>query len=364
MSHAEQPQPLQSSPAFQDEELLYSCLTCRHTRTRVGRDLGCLGAEVVAYDMANAAELEVVNVSALSSEVTVVLEVERRSVGFVPVDRAVLAAGTKSVVRVPVSLVESQPTSTRFGPNVRFAVLVTGVLYGTSRVGAATLALSDLVRHPTCTLLIQDEGTGLPVTSGSPPVPCELTVGVAASTLPAGWPRPSPPVYEGKRYPRHVFMMSRGTRGDVQPFVALAVGMATRRGWMVTVCTELRWRDFVLEHAEKVERGVVRFLPCGGDTELETSGWLYAQVMSTTSDTLQTVMKGASEWNFFPSTPVLAHQVCVRSRACVQRRRMSARVRARTHCHINALPRRAADAPRSRARTRCRANRRASTRSI
>ena len=30
-------------------------------------------------------------------------------------------------------------------------------------------------------------------------------------------------------------MMTRGTRGDVQPFVALARGLAEGLGWMVTV---------------------------------------------------------------------------------------------------------------------------------
>ena len=30
-----------------------------------------------------------------------------------------------------------------------------------------------------------------------------------------------------------VFMMTRGTRGDVQPFVALARGLAEELGWLV-----------------------------------------------------------------------------------------------------------------------------------
>ena len=45
-----------------------------------------------------------------------------------------------------------------------------------------------------------------------------------------------------KAYPVHVFMMSRGTRGDVQPYVALARGMASLRGWLITLCTEESWR--------------------------------------------------------------------------------------------------------------------------
>ena len=40
-----------------------------------------------------------------------------------------------------------------------------------------------------------------------------------------------------------VFMMTRGTRGDVQPFVALARGLAEELGWLATwqVTTVFRW---------------------------------------------------------------------------------------------------------------------------
>jgi hypothetical protein len=43
----------------------------------------------------------------------------------------------------------------------------------------------------------------------------------------------------------HVMLMTRGTRGDVQPFVALARGLCEREGAIVTIVTELRWKQFV-----------------------------------------------------------------------------------------------------------------------
>ena len=58
-------------------------------------------------------------------------------------------------------------------------------------------------------------------------------------------------------FDKHVMIISRGTRGDVQPFVALARGMANQLNWKVTICTELRlivlfFFFFVLKIVEKL----------------------------------------------------------------------------------------------------------------
>ena len=47
---------------------------------------------------------------------------------------------------------------------------------------------------------------------------------------------------------------------DVDP--ALAVGMAAKHGWLVTLCTELHWRDFVLKHAADVPATSHATVPC------------------------------------------------------------------------------------------------------
>jgi hypothetical protein len=44
-------------------------------------------------------------------------------------------------------------------------------------------------------------------------------------------------------YPKHVMMMTRGTRGDVQPFIALARGLAQLHGWLVTIVTEMNMKE-------------------------------------------------------------------------------------------------------------------------
>ena len=151
-------------------------------------------------------------------------------------------------------------------------------------VGEATLTLKELLEQTEHTLLIQNRrGDGV-LRWGSPPVPCELHVAVAAETRPASWPVPLslPPGVESCS--RHIFMMSRGTRGDVQPFVALARGMASLLGWRITICTELNWKGFVLGKCADVGDGVVSFLPSGGDTELQTSGWLEQMAMSSKTE--------------------------------------------------------------------------------
>lgn len=133
------------------------------------------------------------------------------------------------------------------GPTLKLSVCAFG-LFGASTIGTATCTLGELLAHPSITLLVQN-AAGLPVVAGdAPPIPCELTITPDPGSLPTkSWPWPTPPPYEGRSFPKHVFLMTRGTRGDVQPFVALAVGMATRCGWLVTLCTELAWKGFVLQ---------------------------------------------------------------------------------------------------------------------
>ena len=65
-----------------------------------------------------------------------------------------------------------------------------------------------------------------------------------AGCLAITWQLGSPPVLEREhRAPRErhdVVIMIVGSRGDVQPFVALARGLAALRGWLVTIRTARR----------------------------------------------------------------------------------------------------------------------------
>ena len=85
-------------------------------------------------------------------------------------------------------------------------------------------------------------------------------------------------------FPRHVFMMTRGTRGDVQPFVALARGLCNEFGWLVTICTEASFREFVVQKCGDITNGAVQYLCSGGDTEVRTQGWLEQKVMSAQTE--------------------------------------------------------------------------------
>ena len=65
-------------------------------------------------------------------------------------------------------------------------------------------------------------------------------------------------------------MMTRGTRGDVQPFVALARGLCNEYGWLVTICTEASFREFVVQKCGDITNGAVQYLCSGGDTDMDT----------------------------------------------------------------------------------------------
>lgn len=171
--------------------------------------------------------------------------------------------------------------------------------------GHCTLPLLDFIEKAPLRLKIWDKAGEAVLASSPPYMPCEVALAVVAETLPTEWPRPEPPKMES--YPFHVFMMTRGTRGDVQPFVALARGMAEERGWLVTICTELRWKSFVKANA-KVSRGRIRFRPSGGDTEARMDSWIGKLVLESRSDLMQMVVMACSEAEFFGSATVfLAH---------------------------------------------------------
>lgn len=104
-------------------------------------------------------------------------------------------------------------------------------------------------------------------------------------------------------------MMSRGTRGDVQPFVALARGMAEELGWLVTICTELRWKSFIKSYAKGLKKGRIQFLPCGGDTQARVDSKLAKWMMESKTELLQTLMLAFSEAEFYNSGPVFVHQM-------------------------------------------------------
>ena len=83
-------------------------------------------------------------------------------------------------------------------------------------IGEATVRLSTLLRRSVRLLLIQGPSGDPVMSTGPTPEPCELLVAVRRDSIPPSWPVPAPSSVAGRTFPRHLFMMSRGTRGDVQ----------------------------------------------------------------------------------------------------------------------------------------------------
>merc|ERR1712048_1036426 len=181
-------------------------------------------------------------------------------------------------------------------------------LVGRDFIGHAIVSLEALRRHPDQprTLLIQTKSGDPVLKMGKPMKPCELVVKLEQANAAQ---KPTDQAGVVDKEPRHIFMMTRGTRGDVQPFAALAIGMCNLYGWRVTICTELSWRPFAEGLRKSITNGSIHFLPSGGDTNRLTSGWMAEQFMSAKSEIAQTLMMAASESSFFPSIPVFVHQI-------------------------------------------------------
>lgn len=189
--------------------------------------------------------------------------------------RSLTCKGTQpvwdEVVALPCDLVECYNRD----ENVRITLVEKEYCKPDSFIGQAVISFRALVKRPSITLLMSDRN-GDAVNCGSPPAPCELSVSVVSE---GNVPWPMPKVRPNASYPKHVMMISRGTRGDVQPFAALAIGMAEQLGWLVTICTELRWRAWLKDKTSALSRGAVRFVPSGGDTEKRMNIWVAQNVM-------------------------------------------------------------------------------------
>jgi len=175
---------------------------------------------------------------------------------------------------------------------------------GSEWIGEAEISIVDFIATPEVELLVHDASGNPVLSTQSPHWPCMLSVSLDVRSCPSDWPlppqRPEPADPQG-----HVLMITRGTRGDVQPFVALARGMAKLRAWRVTICTELRWRSFVLDNAADVSPGEIRYLDSGGDTERKVNSCLGQWATRQKSEFLQLMMLARSEVEFFNSATVI-----------------------------------------------------------
>mmetsp|Transcript_54458 Transcript_54458/g.127163 ORF Transcript_54458/g.127163 Transcript_54458/m.127163 type:complete len:658 (-) Transcript_54458:166-2139(-) len=192
---------------------------------------------------------------------------------------------------------------------VRFTLLCKGTLTEHA-LGSCVTTLKDLIEHPRSTFLISDSSCNPVLSDKIPRMPCEIEVEVHAASFPSSWPAPvlEEPLPSGG-FPYHVFMMTRGTRGDVQPFVTLARGLATELGWLVTICTEMTFKDFVLKNSKNVGRGRIQFRNCGGDTEAQVADPISQWFTNAKSEAIQMLMLAMSEANFFNTCSTFVNEV-------------------------------------------------------
>jgi hypothetical protein len=108
---------------------------------------------------------------------------------------------------------------------------------------------------------------------------------------------------------KHVMLMTRGTRGDVQPFLALARGLILNHGCKVTVVTELAWKKFVKTARQDLPDGSLVFLPSGGNTMLKVGSDVSRFFINRGQhlDALQALMFSRSEVEFFTSEGCFYH---------------------------------------------------------
>eukprot|EP01127_Copromyxa_protea_P014440 TRINITY_DN4019_c0_g1_i2.p1 TRINITY_DN4019_c0_g1~~TRINITY_DN4019_c0_g1_i2.p1 ORF type:complete len:1029 (+),score=204.55 TRINITY_DN4019_c0_g1_i2:415-3087(+) len=178
--------------------------------------------------------------------------------------------------------------------------------------GSTDFTLKEFISKPEWTLLLGHPKTENAVTdpSGSFPTQLLVKVSVKPDEVPEGWPTPKPRAYDMSAYPKHILMISRGTQGDVQPFMAMARGLAEEKGWMVTFVTEQHFKPFVLRNSA-VSRGAIRFRPSGGNTDKTIDKPISKWAMQTQSEVMQATMLARSEVEFFGSEPYIYHWASV-----------------------------------------------------
>ena len=168
-------------------------------------------------------------------------------------------------------------------------------------IGSTMWRCLDLIQKPRRKMILSDKFGNIIL--GDDGTPCFLQILLNRQNLPPGMaiPMPVPEV----EYPKHVMLLTRGTRGDIQPFVALAIGMANINNWKVTLCTELRYKETIQKVISSIDsaRGCVQFRPSGGDTSRKIETNVSKMAMKSTNELMQALMLSRAEAEFFTSEP-------------------------------------------------------------
>jgi len=167
-------------------------------------------------------------------------------------------------------------------------------------LGHTEITVGELARRPYRDLVLSDHFSRVVTSSGDQDLTL-LKIGVDKSSLPESWPMPVNESYLSRGYDKHLMIITRGTRGDVQPFLALARGLANKFNWMITIVSELRYKDYIKKNGEGLERGCIRFRISGGDTQKRVDSRLSKWAINLKSGTMQHLMLAFSEREFFDS---------------------------------------------------------------
>lgn len=150
------------------------------------------------------------------------------------------------------------------------------------------------------------------VSAGSDALPTILRVSVDRTTLPecvASAAEPGGKETQGT-FAKRIMIVTRGTRGDVQPFVALARGLAEVENWDVTIVTELGYKAKLKKQTSDVDAGIIRFRPSGGDTMKKVSSEISQtainlKINAQQTNAMQKIFLARSEVEFFGSEPAV-----------------------------------------------------------
>lgn len=192
-----------------------------------------------------------------------------------------------------------------------------GSLKLSHEVGRTSLTLrelADMDQHGEegMELMLFEEAGGELVAAGKEAAPTILRVSVDGATLPASVAGGGSSTGNRGPYAKQLMIVTRGTRGDIQPFVALSRGLAALRNWDVTIVTELGYKAKLKQATAGLGAGVVRFRPSGGDTMAKVSSQLSQtainlKVCARQTDGMQKVFLSRSEVEFFGSEPAVHH---------------------------------------------------------
>jgi sterol 3beta-glucosyltransferase len=168
-------------------------------------------------------------------------------------------------------------------------------------VGRTHLSIAALIQETEHELLLEDDDNSI-AHDGR----IATTLHISAEGIPDSWKHLQVTPLETTSFPKHIMMITRGTRGDVQPFIALARGLAEKCNYLITIVSELPYHDRILTQTS-VKAGAIQFRCSGGDTTTKVDTKLSKWAMNTTSEVMQMAMLGRAEREFFPSEPAIYH---------------------------------------------------------